>query len=205
MKTGKLFVLVGGEGCGKTTCMTALRELLPEDSFVFSREPGGTPAAEAVRDIVLTHEMTPFEQLLGFELARSLHFRQKVKPALDAGTHVVLDRCSESTWGYQMVAGEAGDDLRTLFHTLEQHSRHGVPVDVWIDFQVDVETALARRLSDGAQLNVFDHKTLAFHERVREGLDEFLATQTGAVEKVDASAPETQVHTSVAKIIARHM
>jgi dTMP kinase len=185
-------VFEGGEGSGKSTCIKRLKELLPADEFVFTREPGGSTDAERVRDIVVNSQFTPLEQLLFMETSRAIHLREKVRPALEAGLHVICDRFSASTFAYQITAGVGGNDLEHLFHMLEEKVVGNTRPDLWIDFVLDPQEGIKRKHSSGDDLNVFDTNEFEYHTRVREGLNKYLADKP--VERVDVTcSPEELV------------
>ena len=196
MHEGKLIVFAGGEGCGKSTCMNNLKKVLPKEQFIFTREPGGTPSAEIIRDFFLHNELSAFEELLAVKLTRAIHFREKVLPALQKGVHVISDRCHEATWAYQVVAKSNGE-LRELFSQIDEHSRLGKNVDLWIDFRIDVNTALKRRMDEGTKVNIFDARPLEYHEKVREGLDDFFKQHKQRVFEVNANLPKEKLANTV--------
>jgi dTMP kinase len=182
MTRGKFVVFEGGEGSGKTSCLAWLRGQLDPRQCLFTREPGGTPFSEAVRNVVLKHwEHTTdaLEQMLLMETARSYHVRHVIAPALARGQHVLCDRFSASTYAYQVYA-EDGDDerVRQLFNAIEFMTttigRTSVIPNHWIFLDVEPEEGLARLDGRVAERTVFDDAALEFHRRVREGLKFFL-------------------------------
>lgn len=193
MTNGKLVVLAGGEGCGKSTCCRYLQNELSDKLFEFTREPGGTSKAEKVRDFFLNNELTAYEELLSVELARSIHFREKIIPTLKSGKHVICDRCSEASWAYQIVAKNKNAELGHFFNLLDNRSRNGVNVDLWIDFKIDVKTALKRRMNDTSEINLFDSRPIDYHIKVREGLDQYFKQRATRVFEVDATLSKKEV------------
>ena len=204
MNTGKLIAFAGGEGSGKSTCMQHVQQKLPS-SITFTREPGGVPIAEKARDIVVHHDLSPYEQLLQVAFARSVHFRTKILPAICAGTHVITDRCFESTWAYQIVATESEETLGKLYSELTSRSCHGIAVSLWVDFRIDPEVALQRRLKDPEKVNAFDILPLEYHKKVRRGLDMFFAHNANNVVHVNATLPEHDLTQAVHEIIKTHL
>ncbi|MCI0619630.1 dTMP kinase [Candidatus Wolfebacteria bacterium] len=196
-------VFEGGEGAGKSTCIHRLRELLPKDTFVFTREPGGSTHAEQVRNIVVGSPFTVLEQLLFMEVSRAIHLRETIKPALEAGLHVVCDRFSASTFAYQITADHQGKDLEDLFHTLEEEIVGGTRPNLWVDFVVDPSEGMARKQRSGDALNIFDKHKLDYHIRVRKGLDMYLADKP--VKRVDASRPPEELAQNVLALIQREI
>jgi len=117
---GAFITLEGVEGCGKTTQMTLLRDRLETEGrrVLLTREPGGTPIAEAIRDILLdpaNTALSPVAELLLYEAARAQHVAERIRPALDEGAIVICDRFADSTTAYQ-GAGRVlpGDAVRNL-------------------------------------------------------------------------------------------
>jgi dTMP kinase len=209
MKEGKLIVLVGGDGSGTTSCIKRLKKMLPEEKFFFTYEP----KEETIRTFVKSNELSVYEQILGFVLARSIHFRTEVLPELKSGKHVICDRCCESTYAYQIYANDANYNLKVLFSGLDKRARQRRDVDLWINFAVDPEIALKRRKNEGVGTDVFDTKSLEFHSKVREGLDYFLKglgeditepflySFTGTAKHVNAELPEENVANEVHRIV----
>ena len=208
MKRGKLISFVGGEGSGKTTCIKKLQAHHPVDEIIFTREPGGTELAEKVRDMFLNFELNLFEEFLAVQIARSIHFREKINPALQQGLHVVTDRCYESTWAYQIVAGGNHDTrLKKLFEETNNLACDGTEVDLFIDFHIDVEKSLLRKHGGDEAVNRFDTLPLQYHYAVRAGFDDFLSQPhiKHKVVKVNADDDEHTLASEVATILKNHL
>lgn len=197
---GTFIVCEGGEGAGKSTCIQRLKEILPEDKFLFTREPGGSPNAEQIRDIVVNNNYNALEQLLLMETGRSLHMYDVVRPTLESGRNVICDRFSGSTFAYQIVAGD--DSLESLFKELENAIVGDYAPDVWIDFVLDPATGVERKKDSGERLNVFDTKEFIFHQKVREGLDIYLKDKN--TERIDASLSKEDVVAQAMAVIEQY-
>jgi len=171
---GKFIVLEGGEGCGKTTLVKLIQEKFPH--VLTTREPGGSPFAEKIRQVILSDEAKDAfgETQFGlFWAARYDHIKNKILPALLEGTHVVSDRFDSSSYVYQMHGQEALH-LRDLFlKTREVYLRDCQP-DLYVFLDVDPKTGLERVAKRKEISNHFDLRTLDFHNRIREGYYEFL-------------------------------
>lgn len=194
---GKFIVIEGGDGSGKSSAVSWLKDELKGEPILFTREPGGTEAAEEIRDMLVKKREEPldvFTELLLFEAARREHAMKKIAPALEAGTHVVCDRFSASTYAYQIVAGGASDYER-LFHMLDAFARGSATPDFTIYLDVDPEVGIARKHSSGDELNVFDEKELAFYTAVRDGIKRYIKDVPHAI--IDASAPQQEVREAV--------
>src|SRR5680860_61556 len=120
-KVGKFIVLEGGEGAGKTTCLTAIQEILPLEDFdvLCTREPGGSVFGEALRRVVLSHfmEMSPRTNLLLYCASRSDLIEKILIPARKRGQHIIYDRFDASTFAYQLCA-QGGMDLQEMFEVV---------------------------------------------------------------------------------------
>lgn len=135
MKRGKFIVLEGPDRCGKSTQAKLLYNYLVEKGFevVLTREPGGTPTAEKIRQILLEPEMDvrPMAELLLYEASRAQHTQEKIIPALQAGKMVLCERYTMSTCAYQGYA--RGLDLKVI-DTLNQIATTGLTPDLTLVF-----------------------------------------------------------------------
>jgi dTMP kinase len=168
-RPGRLIVLEGGEGAGKSTHAKFVRDWLVQHGreVVLTREPGGSPLAEAIRELVLREWEegidAPTELLLMFA-ARAAHLHAKIRPALDAGRDVVCDRFVDATFAYQ----GAGRGLReTDISALAEMVLGRLRPDLVLVLDVDPETG-ARRVKGRGTANRFDEEALAFQSRVRK-------------------------------------
>lgn len=197
MGKGKFIVIEGGEGSGKSSAVAWLKSKFPENSLVFTREPGGTEAAEEIRAVLIkkrSEHLDVLTQIALFAAARREHMRTKVIPALKVGKHVICDRFSASTYAYQIVAGN-GAEHKKFFEIVDTAARDGIEPDLTVFLDVDPTIGLARKSSSGDELNVFDERELSFHEAVRRGMKEYLTTRPHTV--VDASQSQQQVREAV--------
>lgn len=161
----------GGEGSGKTTLIQLLEEELIKrgKDVLVTREPGGVPIAEQIRDVILrldNTEMDPITEALLFAASRRQHLVEKVLPALEQGKVVLMDRYVDSSIAYQGYARGLGmEEIRAL----NDFAIQGALPDVtfWID--IDPEIGLSRIASSGRKVNRLDKEAKRFHERVREG------------------------------------
>ena len=192
-KKGKFIVLEGGEGSGKSTCIEMLKErLVPilggPDACIFTREPGGTPAGEIVRRVLMSKDfelqsIRPLTELMLFCAARAEHVETVIKPALHHGVHVICDRFDASTIAYQIDAS-GRNELQEIFQILNAlalghrkifHQWMGGPhPDRYIILDVDPLIGLERtREEKGKDSTRFDDKEIDFHVRVRESFLRF--------------------------------
>lgn len=201
MARGKFIVLEGGEGSGKSSAVSWLKSELSEDDFVFTREPGGTPNAEEIRNTIISHredELDTLTHLLLFEAARREHVLKKITPALKSGKHVICDRFSASTYAYQIIAGEH-EELREFFLSTDALVRNNIDPDIIIFLDIDPRIGMERKNSSGERLNVFDEKDIEFHDKVRRGLQEYTKDRPSVT--IDASKTQQEVRDAVKRAI----
>ena len=198
-RDGILITFEGVEGSGKTTQLRRLATLLRQDGYrvVETREPGGTSVAERIREILLsapgkptmTEPMTAACEAHLILAARSQHVTHVIEPALRAGSIVLCDRFSDSTFAYQGYG--RGLDLGML-RDMNRLATGGLEPDLPLLFEIPVATGLARRRKFAMEQNRLDREAHEFHEKVRRG---FLALASGApkrIKKIDGLPhPET--------------
>lgn len=206
MPRGFFVTFEGGEGAGKSTQIRLLAEALQADGHdvLVTREPGGSPGAEAVRHVLLSGAAEPFgprlEALL-FAAARSDHVEQVIRPAVERGRIVLCDRFMDSSRVYQGVTGDLDPDFMAA---LEHTTVNGMVPDLTIILDIDPEEGLRRasaRREDGEGADRFEKEQLEIHQRRREA---FLAIAEAEPERcvvIDAAAPETQAASDILKIV----
>lgn len=168
---GCFITLEGSEGAGKSTMMTRTRDWLVAagHSVVTTREPGGTPLAEVIRGLVLdastddTDPPTPLTELLLVFAARAQHLERLIRPALEAGTTILCDRFTDSSWAYQ--GGGRGIPAAWL-SALEDLVHGDLQPDLTILLDVDIETGLKRATSH-SDPDWFEREKADFFQRVR--------------------------------------
>ena len=186
-----LFVTFEGtEGSGKTTHLGNLARHLRSagHTLVETREPGGTRAGMAVRELLLGADsvpLAPLTELLLYCADRAQHVAEVIRPSLAAGRIVLCDRFSDSTIAYQGYG--RGLDLASL-RAMDAMARDGVTPDLTLLFDCPVEVGLARARSRSATGDRFERETLAFHERVRAGFHALAAAEPGRFRLIDATA-----------------
>lgn len=181
----------GGEGSGKSTQLRRLAAKLQEQGrdVLITREPGGTPEAEAVRALLVSGDVARWtaksEALLNYA-AREQHLEKVIRPALAEGKAVLCDRFMDSTRAYQGYAG--GCDL-DLIDALEKAIVGPSRPDLTLLFDLDPAVGLARARSRGdAQAeDRFERKGLAFHQKLREGFRDILRREPKRCRLVDAA------------------
>lgn len=189
---GRFITFEGGEGVGKSTQVERLKRRLEAEGFdvVATREPGGSPKAERIREVLLRGDAKPFGPLgeaILFFAARADHLDQRIRPALERGAFVLCDRFADSTRAYQ---GVLGDIDPSLMRALEWATIGDTRPDLTFILDVPAEIGLARaaeRRGAGQGADRFEGEGRDFHERLREA---FLAIARDEPERcvvVDAS------------------
>jgi dTMP kinase len=199
---GRFITLEGIEGAGKTTAAGFVREWLKARGigFVATREPGGTPLAERVREVVLNRGgevITPVTETLLMFAARGIHLNNLIRPALARGDWVICDRFTDATRAYQ-GAGR-GVDLKWI----EQLARavHGdLQPDrtLLLDLDVAVGQARARLRSGPAPTDRFEEEADVFFERVRKAYLHLAASEPERFRIIDASKGVQDVALAIA-------
>lgn len=203
MSRGIFITFEGGEGAGKSTQIVTLAEALRGTGreVLVTREPGGSPGAEAVRHVLLSGAAEPFgpgmEALL-FAAARSDHVEQVIRPAVARGAVVLCDRFMDSSRVYQGVTGnlDAG-----FMRALEKVAINGMVPDLTIILDLDAEEgmrrAAARRGDDGADR--YEKETLEVHRRRREAFLEIARAEPERCVVIDAAQPPEEVAAAIAE------
>lgn len=207
MTRGRFISFEGGEGAGKSTQVKRLAARLSAAGrdLVLTREPGGSPGAESIRDLVLRGDADRWssvtETLLMYA-ARRDHIERVIRPALARGHWVICDRFADSTRAYQGAAG--GTDLG-LISALETYILEEVRPDLTLVFDLPAETGLARaHARAGAEMR-FESKGLAFHKRLRDGFRAIAAAEPGRCALIDASADMDRVEAAVWRTVTSRL
>jgi len=195
----------GGEGAGKSTQITRLADKLRAKAFdvVVTREPGGSPGAEAVRHVLLSGAAEPFgpamEAVL-FAAARSDHVEQVIRPAVERGAIVLCDRFLDSTRVYQGVTGDLDPEF---VRALEEVTVNGMVPDMTLILDVDPELGLQRAVARRGEsaADRFEKETLAVHQRRREAYLAIAAAEPERCIVIDASGEPGEVETAVAAAV----
>ncbi|MDR3415826.1 MAG: dTMP kinase [Nevskia sp.] len=200
--TGRLIVLEGGEGAGKSTHASGVRAWLEQRgrSVVSTREPGGSPLAEAVRDVALrqwpegTDALT--ETLLMFA-ARAAHLHSVIRPALQQGRDVVCDRFIDASYAYQGAGRGLGTEAVAA---LERLTLAGLRPHLVLLFDLEPELGLQRAHRRG-DVNRFEAETLEFMRRVRAEYLRRAAAEPSRYAVIDAARPLPEVADEVRRTL----
>jgi len=205
MSAGRFITLEGIEGAGKSTVARSIGQWLGARGVAveLTREPGGTPLAERVRELVLkpgTEQIAPAAEMLLMFAARSIHLENLIRPALARGTWVVCDRFTDATRAYQ--GGGRGLD-RPLIERLAQAVHGDLSPDCTILLDLPVPLGLARARQRASGTDRFETEREPFFERVRAAYLELARREPGRIHIVDASRPLAEVEAQVGTILAR--
>lgn len=198
---GRFITLEGGEGVGKSTNLSFVADRLRAAGIevVTTREPGGTPLAEAIRTLLLEVTDEPVDDLTELLLifaARAQHVARVVRPALEGGTWVLCDRFTDATYAYQ--GGGRGLE-KGLIAALEVMVQQGLQPDLTLYLDLSLETAEAR-LGD-RERDRFEQEERDFFQRVREA---YLARATEGADRfriIDAGVPLDQVRQQLGEVV----
>jgi dTMP kinase len=202
-QSGKFVVFEGGEGSGKDTQIELLRVQLPD--AVFTKEPGGTAIGTELRRLLLDWRggyIDPLAELLLFSASR-VHFMEEViRPALTEGKTVVANRFALSTIAYQ-VYGRERPGLLEVAHDIYKKVVHEHTPDLVILLDLDPKVGLERVLTRGDGQTRFDAESLAFHERVRTGYHEHIAS-FGPHAIINAAQSPSDVAADIVRALKAH-
>jgi len=209
MTLGKFITLEGGEGVGKTTQLKVVQSTLQDAGLtvIMTREPGGTPRAERIRELLLGHDaesMSPTCELLLMFAARATHLHNAIIPALQRGEWVVCDRFTDASYAYQGYGrGLSLDHIQQL----EVMVQKGLQPDMTLLLDAPVELGMQRaqqRSSSGEKdTDRFETEQLAFFERVRTGYLVRAAAHPKRFKLIDATQSLQGVSDSIRDVITQ--
>lgn len=200
MRPGRFIALEGGEGAGKSTQARLLAEALRArgHAVITTREPGGTPGAEAIRALLLSVEgegFHPRAEALLFAAARSDHVERLIRPALAAGTWVICDRFVDSSRAYQGGGGGLGDTELMALHTI---GSLGLLPDLTVLIEVSPQEATRRvALRDGDEADRIGGRDEAYHGRVAAAFARLAEAEPARFARIDGNAGPDEVHARV--------
>ncbi|AMY05708.1 dTMP kinase [Staphylococcus condimenti] len=176
----------GPEGSGKTTVLQRVAERLSQDYDVLkTREPGGVPAAEQIREILLEGEAVDERtEALLFAASRREHLVEKVLPALKEDKVVLCDRYIDSSLAYQGFARGIGvEEVRAI----NEFAINGLYPDLTIYLDITAQTGRERIESNARNMNRLDHESIAFHQRVIKGYHDLIDREPNRFKVIDAN------------------
>ncbi|ALO34971.1 thymidylate kinase [Colwellia sp. MT41] len=202
MSTGKFIVIEGMEGAGKSSAIAVIESILNKQgiAYINTREPGGTPLAEALRDMVKSVEhqekLTVETELLLMYASRSQLLANKILPALAAGKWVIGDRHDLSSRAYQ--GGGRGFE-QSIMDTISDITLKGFRPDITLYLDIDPHIGLSRAKARG-NLDRIELEQMDFFIRVHNKYRE-LAAQDKAIITIDAAQTMVQVHQDIEKVV----
>ena len=202
---GRFIAFEGGEGTGKSTQSRLLAEALKNagKTVAISREPGGTPGAEAIRKLLLHppgEGWNAQSEALLFAAARADHVSRLIRPALDDGTWIVCDRFVDSSRAYQGGAGGLGDDAVSALH---QFGSQGLRPDCTILLEVD-EVRLTQRLleRDGETSDAIGGRSADYHRAVAQSFRALAESDPEGFRIVDGTGTPEEVHARIIEALS---
>lgn len=210
MKRGWFITLEGGEGAGKTTQCRVMKSHFENLGYdvILTREPGGTPEAEKIRNLLVQRDggnWTPMAECLLFFAARQMHVETLIKPALAAGKIIISDRFTDSTVAYQGYGH--GFDLDVI-RRIEELTLNGFKPDLTFLLDLPVETGLQRSLKQKSVASGlentedrFEGLDTSFHQRLRDGFLSLARMNPERIITVDAAQEPETVSQSILSIL----
>jgi dTMP kinase len=198
MKQGKFITLEGGEGVGKSTNLSFVKQLLETHKIdvITTREPGGTIIAEKIRQLLLDkgdEVVSEQTELLLMFAARAQHIQQVIQPALRQGKWVLCDRFTDATYAYQ--GGGRGMDV-SVIAWLENHVQGGLRPHLTLLLDAPVEIGM-ERAQKRAELDRFESEKQRFFEQVRTAYLQRAASNPQQIKVIDASQSLPDVQAAI--------
>jgi dTMP kinase len=207
MNKGIMIVCDGSNGAGKTTVIKAIEKFLIDSGHevVLTREPGGTPIGEKLREIILSKEnpeMTDLTELMLFGAGRAQHIQEKIIPSLNAGKIVLSDRFDAATFSFQHYARGLDFDLVKSVNDLAIGS---FKPDINIILDLDPKVGLERVRGRGDELDRLEDEDMNFLIRAREGYLEQAKAEPGLFAIIDASVSLEEVINKALITVKNHL
>jgi dTMP kinase len=204
--SGLFITLEGIEGLGKSTNLEFIAELCQQagHDVVVTREPGGTPAAEAIREFILqrSHEdLSDLAELMLMFAARAEHLTGLIRPALARGATVICDRFSDASFAYQ--GGGRGLPMASIA-TLRDLVQNDLRPDLTILLDAPLEVSAARMAARDYQ-DRFEQEKLEFFGRVKQAYLDIARQEPARVKIVDADQPLEQVQKTIKQLLQQHI
>jgi len=198
----------GGEGSGKSTAIRQIVAQLEKEGYpiVLTREPGGTPISEEIRNVILDKkntDMDPRTEALLYAASRRQHIVEKILPALKEGKIVLCDRFLDSSLAYQ--GGARGLGIKNVLN-INLFATEGLEPDLTVLFDISPEEGLARiAANSGREVNRLDIEKLSFHEKVRAAFCSLAKANPSRYVVIDASKDKQTVYQEVYQAIEERL
>lgn len=198
----------GGEGSGKSTVIREIARRIEKEGreVVLTREPGGTPIGEKIRDVILDKEngaMDPRTEALLYAASRRQHLKEKIIPALREGKVVITDRFLDSSLAYQGMARGLG--IAEVYQ-MNLFATEGLEPDLTLFFDLAPEKGMERiEANPNREVNRLDLEKMDFHEKVRHGFETLAKDNPHRIVTIDASKPLEEVIENVWKVVEKRL
>lgn len=205
--TGRFITFEGGEGTGKTTQIKALREHLETAGLevVQTREPGGSPGAEAIRDLLVkgdTGRWHPSTEAQLHYAARNEHLERVIRPALERGAVVLCDRFADSTMAYQGIVQGLGE---AHVKALDELVVGTTQPDLTLIFDLDSDAGLKRAATRAGDEDRYERMGADFHKRLREAFLQIAKDNSKRCVVIDASGSVTAVGDAIWETVQQRL
>lgn len=189
MKRGKFLIVEGGEGAGKTTVVRYIVEKLNKNNIpvLSTREPGGSPVAESIRQSFINSKLDAVSQLYCFAAARAVWVEQFLRPALDAGKNVISDRSFPATYVYQGLTAGLG---LSFVKKINDNTMRDIKPDLIIVLDVSYAEGMKRSFDSG-ETNAFEKESLSYHKKVNRNYISLARKNNWSI--IDANRPLEEV------------
>lgn len=197
MRKGIFISIEGPDGSGKSTQIENIKDFFKEKNIdiVFTREPGGTPIGERIRDIILDvncKEMCSMTEALLYAASRAQHVDEIIKPALEEGKVVICDRFVDSSLAYQGYGRGLGDSVRVI----NEYAISGYMPDITFMMELDPEVGISRMIHRG-KLDRLEEEKVSFHKKVFEGYLELEKKYPNRIVAIDASRSIEEIRNDI--------
>lgn len=182
----RFITIEGIDGSGKSTFLPKIEKMLKDrgENVVLTREPGGTPLSEEIRELILNRDMDKVTQLLLAFGARNEHIKKNIQPALDEGSFVLCDRFTDSTYAYQVFAGGVPFEYaEVLEHMVQKNLKPGLT----IIFSVPTEISRERLDKTGKEPDQFESQNQEYFQKCIDGYQDAANRDPERCKIVDSS------------------
>lgn len=206
---GRFITLEGGEGAGKSTQIKLLADFIRSLGLecVVTREPGGSPVAEQLREVILSGvaaSLGPAAEAVLFSAARIDHIAQTIAPALARGAFVVCDRFADSTRAYQGAQGKVDASLISALEKVAV-GQYRPDLTLILDLPAEIGLARANKRRADAKADRFEAEDLSFHQGLRKAFLEIAAREPERCAVIDAAQGPDDVAKSVRDVVASRL
>lgn len=202
--SGLFITMEGTDGAGKTTQINMLRDYFEEKGYnvVCTREPGGTPISEKIREIILdknNEKMFDITEALLYAAARAQHVKEVILPTLNEGGVVISDRFIDSNLVYQGFARSMGDKV---IKNINKYAVGDLEPDITFFLKIKPEDGIARKKKQ-AELDRMESENFNFHQRVYDGYISLSRKNRGRIKTIDALKSVDEIHKAIVDGIER--